>query len=64
MAKDQSMRIPPKGGIRNVNVLSHIITLYVPSKMAKNHIMLFTLAPYQYQFQMTRAIPRKMDMMG
>ena len=43
-AKDQSMRIPPEGlvirhsegGIRNANVLSLIMTLYVPSRMAKN----------------------------
>ena len=42
MAKDQSMRIPPEGlvnwhpegEIRNANVLSLIITLYVPSKTA------------------------------
>ena len=45
--KDQSMRIPPEGlvnwhpegGIRNANVLSVIITLYVPLKTAKKHIM-------------------------
>ena len=35
MAKDQSIRIPPEGGICNANVLSHIITLYVPLKTAK-----------------------------
>ena len=29
MTKDQSMRIPPKGGIRNANVLSHI-TVFPP----------------------------------
>ena len=36
-AKDQSMKIPPEGGIRNANVLSLIITLYVPSKTAKTY---------------------------
>ena len=44
--KDQSMGIPhekglvnwhPEGGIRNANVLSVIITLYVPSKTAKTY---------------------------
>ena len=44
-AKDQSMRIPPdglvnwhpEGEIRNANVLSLIITLYVPSKNGKKY---------------------------
>ena len=37
-AKDENMRIPPEGGIRNANLLRVIMTLYVPSKMAKNII--------------------------
>ena len=45
--KDQSIRIPseglvnwhPEGGIRNANVLSATITLYVPSKTAKNMVV-------------------------
>ena len=60
MAKDESMRIPPEGlvnwhsegGIRNANVLSHIITLYIPSKTAKKpHIMTYRGQNCQIRFQ-------------
>ena len=45
-AKDQSMRIPPEGRIRNANVLSLLMSLYVPSKTAKTiisniHVLIF-----------------------